>query len=111
MRLEGIIPPLITPLLERDRLDVDGLERLVEHMIAGGIHGLFALGTTGEGPHLSYSLRKEFIQRLCKIVNARVPVLVSVTDTSFVESVQMSKAAAAAGADAVVLATPYYFPA
>ena len=63
MKLEGIIPPLITPLLGRDRLDVEGLERLVGHMVAGGIHGLFALGSTGEGPNLSYRLRAEPFNR------------------------------------------------
>ena len=111
MKLEGIITPLITPLLGRDRLDVEGLERLVEHMVAGGIHGLFALGSTGEGPNLSYRLRAELVQRLCEIVKGRVPILVSVTDTAFEESLKMSQVAAEAGADAVVLATPYYFPA
>ncbi len=111
MMLKGIIPPLITPLLGRDRLDVEGLERLVEHMIEGGIHGLFALGSTGEGPNLSYGLRAELVQRLCQIVKGRVPILVSVTDTAFEESLQMSQVASEAGADAVVLATPYYFPA
>lgn len=111
MMLKGIIPPLITPLLGRDRLDVEGLERLVEHMIEGGIHGLFALGSTGEGPNLSYGLRAELVQRLCQIVKGRVPILVSVTDAAFEESLQMSQVASEAGADAVVLATPYYFPA
>ncbi len=111
MKLECIIPPLITPLLDRDRLDVEGLERLVEHMIAGCIHGLFALGSTGEGPNLSYRLRAELVQRLCQIAKGRVPILVSVTDTAFEESLHMSQVAAEAGADAVVLATPYYFPA
>jgi len=42
----GIIPPMITPLAGRDALDVRGLERLIEHMLAGGVHGLFILGTT-----------------------------------------------------------------
>ena len=48
--LRGIVPPMITPLRDRDTLDVAGLERLVEHVLAGGVHGLFILGTTGEGP-------------------------------------------------------------
>ena len=48
--LRGIIPPLVTPLLDRDRLDAEGLERLIEHVLAGGVHGLFLLGTTGEAP-------------------------------------------------------------
>lgn len=52
-RYNGIITPLITPLLDRDTLDVEGLNNLVNHVIQGGVHGLFALGTTGEGPCLS----------------------------------------------------------
>jgi dihydrodipicolinate synthase/N-acetylneuraminate lyase len=109
--LRGIIPPLVTPLLDRDRLDLDGLERLIEHILAGGVHGLFLLGTTGEAPSLSHRLRCEFVDRACELVGGRVPVLVGITDTSFVESVEMAEHAADAGARAVVLAPPYYFPA
>ena len=47
---KGIIPPMITPLTGRETLDVEGLERLVEHLIDGGVHGLFILGTSGEAP-------------------------------------------------------------
>lgn len=107
----GIIPPLVTPLSNRDELDVAGLERLVAHVLAGGVNGLFILGTTGEAPSLSYRLRRELIDRVCRLVNGRVPVLVGITDTSFVESVHLAKHAAEAGAKAVVLSTPYYFPA
>ena len=46
--MTGIIPPLVTPLLDNDKLDIDGLERLIERLIKGGVHGLFILGTTGE---------------------------------------------------------------
>lgn len=107
----GIIPPLVTPLRARDQLDHAGLERLVEHVLAGGVHGLFILGTTGEAPSLSYRLRRELIDCVTKQVAGRVPVLVGVTDTSFVETVSLSRHAAEAGATALVLATPYYFPA
>ncbi len=69
------------------------------------------LGTTGEAPSLSYRLRRELIARVCKLVDQRIPILVGITDTSFVESVGMARAAADSGADALVLATPYYFPA
>lgn len=108
---QGIIPPLVTPLCDRDELDCDGLERLLEHVLAGGVHGIFALGTTGEAPSLSYRLRRELIERVCKQVAGRVPVLVGITDTAFVESVNLAEYAAAQGASAVVLSTPYYFPA
>jgi 4-hydroxy-tetrahydrodipicolinate synthase len=108
--LTGIIPPLATPLRDRDTLDAAGLERLLEHVVGGGVQGLFILGTTGEGPSLSYRLRRELIERVCKQVNRRVPVLVGVTDTSFVETVNLARHAADAGADAVVVAPPYYMP-
>jgi len=108
--LRGIIPPLVTPLKDRDALDVPGLERVIRHALAGGVHGLFLLGTTGEGPSLSHRLRRELIERSCKLVNGRVPLLFGITDTSFVESVNLARAAAEAGADAVVLSPPYYMP-
>jgi len=102
---------MITPLLDRDTLDVSGLERLIEHILAGGVHGLFILGTTGEAASLSHRLRHELIERVCSQVNRRVPVLVGITDTSFVESVNVAQKAAQAGAQGLVLAPPYYFPA
>ncbi len=107
----GIIPPLITPLAGRDRLDEPGLDRLIEHVIAGGVHGLFVLGTTGEAPSLSYRLRREVVTRTCRRAAGRVPVLVGITDTSCVESLALARFAADAGASAVVLSAPYYFPA
>ena len=109
--LQGIIVPMVTPLKEQDTLDVPGLERLIEHILAGGVQGLFILGTTGEAPSLSHKLRCELIERVCAQVNRRVPMLVGITETSFVESVNLALKAKDAGAQAVVLAPPYYFPA
>lgn len=108
--LRGVIPPMVTPLLEQDVLDVAGLERLVEHIVTGGVHGIFVLGTTGEAPSLSYRLRRELIRRSCTLVKGRVPVLVGVTDASAVEAQHLAEYAYHAGADAVVLAAPFYFP-
>jgi 4-hydroxy-tetrahydrodipicolinate synthase len=105
----GIIPPMVTPLLDQENLDVDGLERLIEHILSGGVHGLFVLGTTGEGPSLSYKIRQEVITRTCDQVDGRVPVMVGVTDSSFVESIRLAQFSAEAGANAVVVAPPYYF--
>lgn len=110
-RFRGIIPPLVTPLTDRDSLDIEGLERLIDHVIAGGVNGIFLLGTTGEAPSLSYRLRRELIQQASRFVRQRVPLLVGITDTAFIESVSLAHEAAQAGAAAVVLSTPYYFPA
>ena len=106
----GIVPPMVTPLLGRDQLDVAGFEHVLERVIAGGVHGVFILGTTGEAPSLSYRLRREVIDRACQFVRGRVPVIVGITDTSVVEAINLARYAAAAGSQAVVTAAPYYFP-
>ena len=108
--LRGIIPPLVTPLLEQDRLDHAGLERLIERTLAAGVHGLFMLGSTGEGPSLSGGLRREVVECTCGQVAGRVPVLVGITEAAFTDAVAMADHAAGAGAAAVVHAGPYYFP-
>jgi 4-hydroxy-tetrahydrodipicolinate synthase len=105
----GIIVPLVTPLSGNDFLDTDGLERLIEHTISGGIHGIFILGTTGEFASLSYKVRHQLIEQTCKIVNGRVPVLAGISDSAFSESINLARKAADSGADAVVLTPPYYF--
>ena len=109
MPLRGIIPPLVTPLLDNDKLDEEGLEKIIEHVIAGGVHGIFILGTTGEFASLSHHLRKELIQKSCRLVDGRVPVLVGISDSAFIESLNLAECAAENGADAVVLTPPYYF--
>lgn len=108
--IHGIIPPMATPLAGPDELDIPGLERLIEHILQGSVHGLFILGTTGEGPALSYKIRRDLIQRTCRQVAGRVPVLVGVTDSAYPEMLQMTECAAASGANAVVVAPPFYFP-
>lgn len=106
---QGIVPPMVTPLLDNMTLDKKGLDRLIEHLIEGGVHGLFILGTTGEATSLSYSLRREMISLTCQQVDGRIPVMVGITDTAPEESLSLAQNAAEAGAAAVVAAPPYYF--
>ena len=105
----GIIPPLVTPLKDNETLDIESLERLIEHLIAGGVHGLFILGTTGEEQSLSYSVRQQMIRESARINRGRLPLLACITDTSIVESIRLAHVAADSGADGVVSAPPYYF--
>lgn len=110
MIFKGIIPPVITPLINNVTLDIKGLEKLIEHLISGGVHGLFMLGTTGEATSLSYELRKELIKRTSELVNHRIPVVVGITDTSLEGSLRIAEYTAEMGLDGVVIAPPYYLP-
>jgi dihydrodipicolinate synthase/N-acetylneuraminate lyase len=108
--LRGIVPPLVSPLMDRDTLHAAGLGLLIEHVLAGGVHGIFLLGTTGEGPNLSQRLRREVLEQACGRVAGRLPVLVGITDTSFVEALSMARFAERCAAQAVVYAGPCYAP-
>jgi len=109
----GLITPLATPLALSNQmepsLDAAALERLIEHVINGGISGIFVLGSTGEFSSLGREMRQEIIRRSCAYANRRVPVLAAITDTAISETLRLADTAVEAGADAVVLAAPYYF--
>lgn len=111
MNINGIVPPLVTPLTDRDSLDHAGLERLLEAQIAAGVDGVFILGTTGEGPSLSQRLRREMIAETGRRLAGRVPLYVGITDTSLVDAIELARFALQHTATAVVAAPPFYFPA
>jgi 4-hydroxy-tetrahydrodipicolinate synthase len=109
-KLKGIIPPLVTPLHSGGKLDTEGLQRMVDRVIAGGVHGLFLLGSTGEAPSLSVKTRRELIRAAIRAVAGRAPLLVNVSDTAFAHSLELAQESAYAGASAVVLSPPSYYP-
>ena len=107
--LRGVITAMVTPLDEQLGLDQKGLERLIEHLISAGVHGIFILGTTGEAPNLPYAVRSGLIEQACRLAGSRVPVIVGITDTSYQDALRMAQKAYACGAVAVVAAPPYYY--
>lgn len=107
--LRGIITAMVTPLQDQYTLDRAGLERLVEHLIHGGVHGIFPLGTTGEAPAIPVELRNEVIELTCRQVAGRVPVVIGVTDTSLVEAIRLARKAKECGATAIATAPPFYY--
>jgi 4-hydroxy-tetrahydrodipicolinate synthase len=108
--IKGVITPIVTPLKDYDKLDYGALERLVDHLIGEGVHGIFALGTTGEFAGLSRRLRHELLEKVCKLADQRIPVLAGITDTSMEESLSLAETAHKYGAHGLVLAPPYYYP-
>lgn len=109
MTIKGIIPPMVTPLTSDTELDVEGTIKLTEHLIAGGVHGLFVLGTTGEAQGINYQMRYDFVELVCRQSAGRLPVLVGITDTCLEESIKLAEHAKRCGAVGVVAAVPYYF--
>ena len=106
---KGIIPPLITPLTTQHSLDQNGLVQLIEHVIAGGINGIFLLGSTGEGASLTNEVKKHVIKTGVKSASGRVPVYVNISSTSYLDAIQLAQFASLSDADYAVLAPPYYF--
>ena len=105
----GVIPPVVSPMLTPDQIDGPAVGRIVQHLITGGVSGLFVLGTTGEGPSLTYQMRYEMVELTCEAAAGRVPVFVGVTDTCLAESIALAEHAARCQAAAIVAAAPFYF--
>jgi 4-hydroxy-tetrahydrodipicolinate synthase len=108
-RFEGLIPPMVTPLNAKRQLDKTGVKNMVNHLLKGGVDGIFLLGTTGEGPHLSYAIRAELVKTVCRLVKSRVPVLVGITETDLEDALAFATVCKGFGVAAVVAAPPYYF--
>ncbi|CAM4188395.1 dihydrodipicolinate synthase family protein [Flavobacterium weaverense] len=107
--LKGIVPPMVTPLTFDSKLDSKGLNSILEHLIRGGVHGIFILGTTGESASLSVDFKNILIEESLRIVDGRVPVLVGITDSSTETSRHLANEANKYGANALVSAPPFYF--
>lgn len=108
-KLHGIVVPIVTPLTPDAEIDYPATEKLVEHLITGGVHGIFALGTTGEAQSLSAQQRAAFATFVGQKIAGRVPYIVGVSDTSIADSLELAKTAQAAGACGVVATPPYYY--
>jgi 4-hydroxy-tetrahydrodipicolinate synthase len=108
MRFEGIIPPLVTPMKGDGSLNLDGLPAVIEHVIKGGVHGIFILGSQSESFALSFDEKRLIVERTLEIVSGRVPVLVGTGMITTRDSIQLTRLARELGADGVSVMTPYF---
>ncbi len=97
--LSGVLPALVSPLHRDGSADEAGIKRLVEHVISGGVHGLLALGSTGEGAALGERIRWQVLKNVIEAGAGRVPVICGVVAS-----------AARLGATAALVAPPFYYP-
>lgn len=109
MKLDGIIVPLITPLKADESLDERGLQKLVAHVIAGGVSGVFVLGSSGEGPALSDGTKERLVRAVSEQCKGRVPVLVGAFGVGTRQTIDLARRLLKQGGDAVVVNAPFYF--
>ena len=108
-RFSGVIPPTITALDADEELDRDGMVRVVEHQVRGGVDALFVLGTNGEGPNLRDRVRRAVCEVAVEAAAGRVPVLAGVLQPSTARIVDDMRLLADSGVAGFVAAPPYYF--
>ncbi|MFF3830788.1 dihydrodipicolinate synthase family protein [Streptomyces sp. NPDC002458] len=104
----GVSPPVVTPLTADGELDRASLERVVGHLLDGGVSGLFALGSSGETAYLTPAQQDEVIKVITSASAGQVPVLVGAIETTTNRAIERARAAAGLGADAVVATAPFY---
>src|SRR5260370_38830269 len=108
--LSGVLRALVSPLHRDGSADEAGIKRLVEHVISGGVHGLLALGSTGEGAALGERIRWQVLKNVIEAGAGRVPVICGVAQPHLDAARGEVAAASRLGADAALVAPPFYYP-
>lgn len=108
MKIEGIIPPVATPMQANEDLDLPRLKWFIDHLISEGVHGIFVLGTNSEFYALDEREKQEVIATAVAHVRKRVPVFAGTGAETTREAVRLTKMAEREGADGVSVITPYF---
>jgi 4-hydroxy-tetrahydrodipicolinate synthase len=104
----GIIPPVITPIDDHERVDEDGFRKLIDHCIQGGLHGIFVAGTNGEAMALTQKERNRAIAIALDQVKGRIPVLCGVMDSGTSRVIENIKALEQMGGTCAVVTSIFY---
>lgn len=107
-RPKGMIPAMPTPLNDNETINFEGYERLINHLIEGGVHCLLAGGSTGEYSMMSTDERKKLLKHAIDCANGRVPVMAGTSEHRLEETIELTKYAEDIGADCALIITPYY---
>ncbi len=103
----GVLPALVTPF-RNDQVDEDAFVALVERQIAGGVHGLVPVGTTGECATLSHAEHRRVVELCIATARGRVPVIAGAGSNSTAEAIELVRHAKTVGAEAALVVAPYY---
>ena len=110
LSLAGVVPPTITAFADDESVDYDRTAAHARFVVDRGVHGVFPLGTNGEFALLSSDERDRVVEAVVSEVGGEVPVIAGVGEPSTRGTVARAEAAEAAGADGIVVVTPYYYP-
>ncbi|ACO48052.1 dihydrodipicolinate synthase family protein [Deinococcus deserti] len=104
----GIIPPVVTPLTPDYQVDETALRQVIRHLLLGGVHGLFLLGSTSEVVFMDAPARREVLRIAVDETQGRVPLLAGVIDPTTDRVIAHARDAQAAGVDGLVVTAPFY---
>ncbi len=107
--LSDVVIPLITPLTEKDEIDVPSLKNLTEYLIEKKMNCLYPCGTTGEMVYLSNEERKVVVETVVKTAAGRVPVFAHVGAANTADTIELAKHAAECGSDGIGIVTPWFY--
>ena len=105
----GLMPAMVTPFDEREEVDLQVTEAVVERLIEARVDGVVALGSNGEFSHLTSEERKRFAEEMVKLVAGRVPLVIGVGASGTKETVELARHAEDVGADGVIVVPPFYW--
>ncbi|MDA3957738.1 dihydrodipicolinate synthase family protein [Oceanispirochaeta sp.] len=106
--LNGVVPPIVTPVDELENVDKAGLERVIEYVMDGGVHGVFVNGSNGEFYGLDFENQKRAIEVAVEYINGKIPVYAGASAITTKEAVRLAKMSQDVGADALTVLTPMF---
>lgn len=108
MKVEGIIPAMLTPFTDTGEVDTEGIRETVNYLISNGVSQIMCLGSTGEATALTKSERITIIEETVRAANRRAPVMAGTGAPTTRDVIEQTREAKSAGADLVMIVTPFY---
>jgi dihydrodipicolinate synthase/N-acetylneuraminate lyase len=109
IKCQGVIVPMVTPFTVEGQIDTNSVGRIIDHLIAGGVDGIFALGTTGEAASISGIEKQKLIEAATGYTKNRALVYAGISSNCLDESITMAKSYMDLGVDVLVAHAPYYY--
>ena len=107
-KLQGVVPPMITPFDKEGNLDIENLEKLLL-FLKERVHGLYICGSYGGGPMMSIEERKKVAETAVKVIDGKIPIIVHTGTTNTRDTIELTKHAESIGCEGASAVGPYYY--